>query len=89
MPAVVARCAGRGGPSSRQAPCACSPTRRTPFSWWWTFRLGGQIVTFERDGDAGPATVVRLDSGGGHYVLRRQPDPLRWVAWYPPDPDLN
>ena len=22
-------------------------------------------------------------------VLRRQPDPLRWVAWYPPDPDLN
>lgn len=22
-------------------------------------------------------------------VLSRQPDPLRWVAWYPPDPDLN
>ncbi len=22
-------------------------------------------------------------------VLRRQPEPLRWVAWYPPDPSLN
>ena len=22
-------------------------------------------------------------------VLRRQPEPLRWVAWFPPDPDLN
>ncbi|GGL28326.1 YqgE/AlgH family protein [Phycicoccus endophyticus] len=22
-------------------------------------------------------------------VLRRQPEPLRWMAWYPPDPALN
>jgi len=22
-------------------------------------------------------------------VLRRQPDPLRWVAWFPSDPSLN
>jgi len=35
--------------------------------------LGGQLVTFERRGDTGPATVVRMDNGGGHYVLRRQP----------------
>ncbi|MCI0432500.1 MAG: beta-lactamase family protein [Gemmatimonadetes bacterium] len=48
--------------------------RAQPLVWveGWTFRLGGQIVTFERTGDAGPATVVRLDSGGAHYVLRRQ-----------------
>jgi hypothetical protein len=37
----------------------------------WTFAIGGQLVTFQRSGDAGPATVVRIDSGGGHYVLRR------------------
>lgn len=34
---------------------------------------GSQLVVFERDGDTGPATIVRLDSGGGHYVLRRKP----------------
>ncbi len=44
-----------------------------PLVWveGWTFRLGGQIVTFERAGAAGPATVVRMDSGGGLYVLER------------------
>ena len=48
--------------------------RPAPLSWveGWTFTLGGQIVTFERNGSNGPAAVVRLDSGGGHYVLRRQ-----------------
>lgn len=49
--------------------------RPAPLAWveGWTFRLGVRIVTFERNGDAGPATVMRIDSGGGHYVLRRQP----------------
>jgi CubicO group peptidase (beta-lactamase class C family) len=48
----------------------------TPLNWTegWTFSLGGQIVTFDREGGGrGPATRVRLDSGGGHYVLLRQP----------------
>lgn len=36
-----------------------------------TFAIGGQLVTFQRSGDSGPATVLRIDSGGGHYVLRR------------------
>lgn len=46
-----------------------------PLVWLdgWRFTRGGQIVTFERRGATGPATVVRIDSGGGHYVLRRQP----------------
>jgi len=51
--------------------------RPTPLAWdeGWTFRLGPvNIVTFERDGESGPATVMRLDGGGSHYVLRRQPD---------------
>jgi hypothetical protein len=49
--------------------------RAAPLEWveGWTFMVGGQIVTFQRSGNAGPATVVRIDSGGGHYVLRRQP----------------
>lgn len=47
--------------------------RPAPLAWQegWKFQLGGQLVIFERDGESGPATVLRLDSGGGHYVLRR------------------
>ncbi len=50
--------------------------RTAPLAWveGWTFRLGPvQIVTFERDGSDGPASVMRLDGGASHYVLRRQP----------------
>ena len=47
-----------------------------PLSWvnGRTFTNGGQTVTFERSGTTGTATVVRIDSGGGHFVLCRQPD---------------
>ncbi len=48
--------------------------RPAPLEWveGWTFRLGPvQIVTFEREGETGPARVMRLDGGGSHYVLRR------------------
>lgn len=50
--------------------------KAAPLAWTegWTFVHGGQIVTFERSGTTGPATIARIDSGGGHYVLRRQPD---------------
>lgn len=30
-----------------------------------------KLSEFERSGKTGPATVMRIDSGGGHYVLRR------------------
>lgn len=49
--------------------------RPAPVSWveGWTFQRGPtQLITFERDGTDGPATVVRVDGGGSHYVLRRQ-----------------
>jgi CubicO group peptidase (beta-lactamase class C family) len=52
-------------------------SRPRPLAWQegWTFMLGSvQVVTFERDADDGPASVLRLDGGGSHYVLRRQPD---------------
>lgn len=47
-----------------------------PLIWaeGWTFMIGGQLVTFHRSAssaDSGPASVMRIDSGGGHYVLRR------------------
>lgn len=51
-------------------------SRQAPLMWDedWTFRMGStQIATFEREGDSGPATLLRLDGGGSHYVLRRQP----------------
>lgn len=36
----------------------------------WTFRAGSAILVFER-GATGPAAMLRFDTGGGHYVLRR------------------
>lgn len=51
--------------------------RSAPLSWVedWTFQRGGtQLITFERNGTNGPAAVLRLDGGGSHYVLRRQPE---------------
>lgn len=45
-----------------------------PLPWveGWTFRPGGTILTFTRDGTSGPATLLRFDQGGGYYMLRRQ-----------------
>lgn len=48
--------------------------RPMPLRWveGWTFAAGGQQAIFQRAGETGPATILRLDSGGGHLVLRRQ-----------------
>jgi hypothetical protein len=45
-----------------------------PLSWvdGWKFRLGGAILVFERPDATGRAGVLRYDTGGGHFVLRRQ-----------------
>jgi CubicO group peptidase (beta-lactamase class C family) len=54
--------------------------RAMPLTWddGWTFRAGPvQMLIFEREGGTsgtGPATVLRLDGGGSHYVLRRKPE---------------
>jgi len=48
-----------------------------PLSWveGWTFQRGPtQMIMFKRDGGTGPATVLHVDGGGSHFVLRRQPD---------------
>jgi CubicO group peptidase (beta-lactamase class C family) len=50
-----------------------SPAR--PLSWvdGLTFRQAGALVTFRRaNGASGPVTELRFDTGGGHYVLKRQ-----------------
>ena len=45
-------------------------------SWFVVGSESGDVFTDEPD-------------GLWRRVLRRQPVPLRWVAWFPPDPSLN
>jgi CubicO group peptidase (beta-lactamase class C family) len=67
-PMTVKVAAGENGPTA-----SVNDGRAAPMMWVdaWTFQIGGQLITFERGADSGPATVMRIDSGGGHYVLRR------------------
>ncbi|MGQ0702708.1 MAG: serine hydrolase domain-containing protein [Gemmatimonadales bacterium] len=48
-----------------------------PIQWveGWAFRSGDTHLTFKRAGDSGPAAELRFDTGGGHYVLKREPQP--------------
>jgi CubicO group peptidase (beta-lactamase class C family) len=45
-----------------------------PVPWveGWTFQPGSTILTFTREGNSGPATLLRFDQGGGYYKLKRQ-----------------
>jgi len=45
-----------------------------PLPWVesWTFRRGGSLLTFHRSSASGPATELRLDTAGGHFILKRQ-----------------
>jgi CubicO group peptidase (beta-lactamase class C family) len=45
-----------------------------PLQWveTWTFRRNGPLLTFRRAGDSGPATELRFDTGGDHFILKRQ-----------------
>ena len=53
---------------------ALNDGQAAPLAWvdGWTFRLGGQLIIFERGTGSGAAQVMRIDSGGGHYVLTRK-----------------
>jgi CubicO group peptidase (beta-lactamase class C family) len=49
-----------------------SPPQPMPWLEGWTFgRPGAAMLTFERAGSTGPATLLRWDDGGGYYLLRR------------------
>ena len=37
----------------------------------WTFRLPIPLVTFRRSGNSGPASELRFDTGGDHFILKR------------------
>jgi hypothetical protein len=38
----------------------------------WTFRRGSSLLTFRRSTTRGPATELRFDTGGDHFILKRQ-----------------
>jgi hypothetical protein len=38
----------------------------------WTFRQKQALLTFRRSASGGPATELRFDRGGGHFILKRQ-----------------
>lgn len=49
------------------------PARTLGWTGGLGFRQGGLLLTFRRaGGDSGPVTELRYDTGGGHYVLKRQ-----------------
>jgi D-alanyl-D-alanine carboxypeptidase len=41
----------------------------------WTFRLPIPLLTFRRSGNSGPASELRFDTGGDHFILKRQAMP--------------
>jgi CubicO group peptidase (beta-lactamase class C family) len=45
-----------------------------PLPWveTWTFRRGSELLTFRRSTPRGPATELRFDTGGDHFILKRQ-----------------
>ena len=45
-----------------------------PLAWveTWTFRRGSELLTFRRSTTRGPATELRFDAGGDHFILKRQ-----------------
>jgi CubicO group peptidase (beta-lactamase class C family) len=38
----------------------------------WTFRRDSSLLTFRRSANSGPATELRYDRGGDHFILKRQ-----------------
>ncbi len=45
-----------------------------PLPWveTWTFRRNSSLLTFRRSTNSGPATELRFDTGGDHFILKRQ-----------------
>jgi hypothetical protein len=45
-----------------------------PLAWVekWTFRRNDVLLTFRRSTTGGPAAELRFDTGGDHFILKRQ-----------------
>jgi len=48
-----------------------SPARALSWVGGLKFQLGGADLVFERPDPAAPAAVLRFDTGGGHFILKR------------------
>jgi CubicO group peptidase (beta-lactamase class C family) len=49
-----------------------APAQPLPWIDGWRFgQPGATLITFERTGATGPATLLRWDAGGGYFLLRR------------------
>ena len=59
---------------------AGAPAGPLPWVEAWTFRQNQALLTFRpstssgqgRSGNSGPAMELRLDRGGGHFILKRE-----------------
>jgi hypothetical protein len=51
---------------------AGTPAGPLPWVEGWTFRQNQALLTFRRNARGGPATELRYDRGGGHFILKRQ-----------------
>jgi CubicO group peptidase (beta-lactamase class C family) len=43
-----------------------------PWVEGWTFRRNSSLLTFRRSANSGPASELRFDTGGDHFILKRQ-----------------
>jgi CubicO group peptidase (beta-lactamase class C family) len=80
---LIGTYSGRRG--SREMVIAVAPTPQglavsidggapMPLTWieGWTFRTRAPHLTFRRNGNSGPASELRFDTGGDHLILKRQ-----------------
>ena len=49
-----------------------APAGPLPWVAGWTFRRNDSLLIFRRSGNSGPATELRIDTGGDHFILKRQ-----------------
>ena len=49
-----------------------APSAALPWVEGWTFRHDSSVLTFRRSANSGPATELRYDTGGDHFILKRQ-----------------
>jgi hypothetical protein len=49
-----------------------APAAVLPWVEGWTFRQNSSLLTFRRSANSGPATELKYDTGGDHFILKRQ-----------------
>ena len=49
-----------------------APAGPLPWVEGWTFRRNSSLLTFRRTTSSGPALELRFDTGGDHFILKRQ-----------------